>query len=87
MEDSALNFRQNGFISFTVMTFVVGGLALGGLLFYGSLAGHELPLWPAIAVALVNVVAAGKVIVDTKKARRQAPTAPANPAKTARPRR
>lgn len=86
MKDFALN-RQDGFINFSTMTLLVGGLALGGLLFYGSTSGQELPLWPAIAVSLVNVVAAAKIVIDTRKARRQVQATPDNGRKTDRPRR
>ena len=71
MEDSALNFRQDGFINGSVIVLLIGGLMLGGLLVYGAKSGQELPFWPAIAVAVVNLVAAAKIVIDTKKARRQ----------------
>jgi hypothetical protein len=71
MEDSALIFRQDGFIKGSVIVLLIGGLMLGGLLVYGAKSGHELPFWPAIAVVLVNLVAAAKIVLDTKKARRQ----------------
>lgn len=66
-----MNSRQNGFVNFGIMTLLVGGLALAGLLIYGAQSGHELPLWPALAVALVNLVAAGKIVFDIKKTRQQ----------------
>ncbi|MCF8149873.1 MAG: hypothetical protein K9K30_07395 [Burkholderiaceae bacterium] len=76
--------KQEGFISGSIVTLLIGGLALLGLLVYGLRSGQELPLWPALAVALVNVVAAAKIVVDIKKAKqqRQAPssaTAKGNP--------
>jgi hypothetical protein len=64
-----LNSKQYGFINFGTMTLLVGGLALAWLLVRGMQSGHELPLWPALAVAAVNVVAAVKLIYDAKKAR------------------
>lgn len=70
MEDLALNSRQYGFISFAAMTILVGGLAFAGLLLYGLKSGQELPVWPAVAVAMVNLVAAAKIIFDVKKAKR-----------------
>ncbi len=83
-ENLALISKQEGFISGSIMTLLIGGLALLGLLAYGLRSGQELPLWPALAVALVNVVAAAKIVVDIKKAKqqRQAPssaTAKSNP--------
>ena len=71
MEDPGLYRRQDGFIRFGTMTLLVSGLAFFGLLNYGMTSGQELPLWPAIAVALVNVIAAAKIIMNVKKARRQ----------------
>lgn len=65
-----MNSRQNGFVNFGIMTLLIGGLALAGLLIYGAQSGHELPLWPALAVTLVNLVAAGKIIFDVKKTRK-----------------
>lgn len=65
-----MNSRQNGFVNFGIMTLLIGGLALAGLLIYGAQSGQELPLWPALAVTLVNLVAAGKIIFDVKKARK-----------------
>lgn len=66
-----MNFRQDGFINGSVIVLLIGGLMLGGLLVYGAKSGQELPFWPAIAVAVVNLVAAAKIVIDTKKARRQ----------------
>jgi len=69
-----LKFKQSGFINFGSMTLLVGGLALAWLLAYGLMSGHELPLWPAVAVALVNLVGAGKLIYDVRQTRKQATT-------------
>jgi len=80
MEEVILNFRQNGFINFGSMTLLVGGLALAGLLVYNLTTGYELPLWPAVAVILVNLVGAGKLIYDVRRARRQEQAPPATPA-------
>lgn len=87
MEDLALKRMQEGFMSGGVMTILIGGLALGGLLVYGSRAGHELPLWPAVAVCLVNLVAAIKIILDVKKAKKlRQEAASRNPKATRSPR-
>lgn len=79
--------RQDGFISFSTMTLLIGGAALGALLAYGSMSGQELPLWPAIAVSLVNLVAAGKLVLNVRAERRRAQTAPPNPPEVKRARR
>lgn len=51
---------------------LIGGAALGGLLLYGSVTGQALPLWPAVIVGLVNVVAAANVVWTVKKAKKAA---------------
>jgi Na+/proline symporter len=61
---------QRGAISGSILTMLISGLVIIGLLAYGAVSGHELPLWPAIVVVLVNVVAAGKVFLDARKARK-----------------
>lgn len=62
-----MKYRESGFINFGSMTLIVGGLALAGLLVYGWASGQGLPLWPAVLVILVNIVASIKIILDTKK--------------------
>lgn len=58
-----------GMLSFGSMTLAVGGLALFGLLAWGWLSGQELPLWPALLVAGVNVVGAIRLVQETKAKR------------------
>jgi hypothetical protein len=70
-----LNRKEKGAINAGVLTLMVAGAALAGLLIYGWQSGQELPLWPALAVAAVNVIAALKVVVDVKKSRSQPPSA------------
>lgn len=70
-ENLTLNRKQDGFIGGDVIGILIGGVALGGLLLYGSMSGQELPLWPAVIVGLVNVVAAVNVVLRVRKARRQ----------------
>ncbi|PKO37468.1 MAG: hypothetical protein CVU33_13110 [Betaproteobacteria bacterium HGW-Betaproteobacteria-6] len=76
-----MNRKQQGFINFGTMTLLVGGLALIGLLFYSAQSGHELPLWPAVVVILVNVVAAGKILLNAKKAKSLAAKSAEQPTK------
>lgn len=72
---------NKGALSFGSMTLLVGGLALAGLLFWGWKTGQELPLWPALLVAAVNVVGAVKLVMETKakRAAQQAAAAAAAP--------
>ena len=70
---------NKGVLSFGSMTLLVGGLALVGLLVWGWQTGQELPLWPALLVAAVNVIGAVKLVLETraKQAARQAAAAQA----------
>jgi hypothetical protein len=61
-----MQYRQKNYLSFGVMTLIVGGLVLLGLLFYGWQSGQELPVWPALAVVAVNVVAAIRLVMVRK---------------------
>jgi hypothetical protein len=65
---------NKGVLSFGSMTLLFGGLALPGLLLWGWKTGQELPLWPALLVAAVNVFGAVKLVMETRarQAARQA---------------
>lgn len=80
-----MKFKQRGFINFGSMTLLVGGLALAGLLVYGLKTGQELPFWPAVAVALVNLVGAGKLVYDVRLARMHQQAAAKTPAAKTNP--
>lgn len=77
---------KNGVLSFDSMSLLVGALALAGLLFWGWTTGQELPLWPALLVAAVNVFGAVKLVSETK-ARQAARRAASASAAAAQPRR
>lgn len=74
-------------LSFGSMTLLVGALGLGLLLLWGWQSGQELPLWPALLVAGVNVFGALKLLHETKTrqaaARQQAAEAAAQACATA----
>lgn len=53
---------QRGAIDGNGMALLIGGVALGGLLVYSAVSGYELPMWPALAVIAVNLVAAGRMV-------------------------
>lgn len=74
---------KKGVLSFGSMTLLVGGLALAGLLFWGWKTGQDLPLWPALLVAAVNVFGAYKLVMETRAGRVAARQAAA--AEAARP--
>ncbi len=73
-----MNCKQNGFINASTLTLLVAGAALFALLIYGAQSGYELPVWPAVAVILVNLIAAGKIILDIKKRKQQQGNASSN---------
>jgi membrane protein YqaA with SNARE-associated domain len=72
---------KKGVLSFGSMTLLVGGLALVGLLLWGWKTGQELPLWPALLVAAVNVFGAFRLVMETRarQAARQAAAKAAQP--------
>jgi hypothetical protein len=53
---------QRGAIDGNGIALLIGGVALGGLLVYSAVSGYELPLWPALAVIAVNLMAAGRMV-------------------------
>ncbi len=53
---------QRGAIDGNGIALLIGGVALGGMLVYSAVSGYELPLWPALAVITVNLVAAGRMV-------------------------
>jgi len=66
---------QKGRLGADGITLLVGAAALAGLLIYSAQSGYALPLWPALAVVAVNLIAAARLawaVIKAKK-RRQAP--------------
>ncbi|MGR6807287.1 hypothetical protein ACU6VI_13455 [Sphaerotilus natans] len=57
---------RSGVLSFGSMTLLVGGLSLAGLLFWGWKTDQELPLWPALLVAGVNIFGAVRLAMETR---------------------
>jgi hypothetical protein len=79
-----LKHKQHGLIKGDVIGILIGAIALGGVLVYGWVSEQPLPLWPAILVALVNLVAAANVFRGVMKAKKQRQAMPAVDAKTPR---
>lgn len=61
--------KYTGMLSFGSMTLAVGGVALFALLAWGWASGQQLPLWPALLVAGVNIFGAFKLVQETKAKR------------------
>lgn len=66
----SLKHTQRGVMDGNGIALLIGGLALGGLLVYSAVSGYELPLWPALAVVAVNLVAAGRMVWMKLKAKK-----------------
>lgn len=64
--------KQVGFIKGDMLGILLGGVTLGGLLLYGLVTQQPLPVWPAIIVGLVNLVAAANIVRNVKKAKKAA---------------
>jgi len=65
-----LNCRQEGFINSGVLIILIGGLALGGLFIHSLSTGQDLPVWPAVAVILVNLIGAAKIVIGVRNAKK-----------------
>lgn len=79
-----MKHKQHGLIKGDVIGILIGAIALGGVLVYGWVSEQPLPLWPAILVALVNLVAAANVFRGVLAAKKQRQANPAVDAKTPR---
>lgn len=64
-------YMQRGALSGEGIALLIGGLILGALLVYSAVSGYELPFWPALAVTLVNLVAAGRMVWIKLKAKKR----------------
>lgn len=56
-----------------IAAILIAALALGGLFAYYAISGSEIPVWQALAVGAVNLVAAGRLFITVKKARQNQP--------------
>jgi hypothetical protein len=56
-----------------ILVILLAALAVGILFGYHAINGTEVPIWQALAVGVVNLLAAGKLFLTVKKARQQAP--------------
>jgi hypothetical protein len=62
---------QRGALGGDGIALMIGATALGGLFVYSAVSGYELPLWPAVAVTVVNLVAAGRLAWTVIKSKRK----------------
>ncbi|MFN3987909.1 MAG: hypothetical protein ACK4KV_20660 [Rhodocyclaceae bacterium] len=56
-----------------VIAIVIAGLLVVGLLGHYAISGKEIPVWQALTVAAVNLVAAGRLYLSVKKSRQASP--------------
>lgn len=54
-----------------IIVMLVVALAMCGLLAHYAIKGEELPIWQALLVAAVNVIAAAKLFLTVKKAKEE----------------
>lgn len=57
-----MNKFQQGAVAGGMIFILIGGLMIGWLLFDSYTTGKELPLWPAVAVILVNLLGIWNVL-------------------------
>lgn len=62
-----------------ILVIIIAALAVGLLFGYHAFTGTEVPVWQALAVAAVNILAAGKLYLTARKAREQAREQHRNP--------
>jgi hypothetical protein len=58
---------QRGFMNGGMLVILIGGLMIGWLFFDSYSTGKDLPLWPAIAVILVNLLGIWKLLSDRRR--------------------
>ncbi len=63
---------------------LVVALAMCGLLAHYAISGQEMPIWQALLVAAVNLIAAGKLFLTVKKAKQEQQRAQAEQAQKQR---
>lgn len=58
---------------------LISGALIGGMFVHSYSSGEDLPLLPAIAVIVVNLLAAGKLVLDVRARRQRQGTKPPPP--------
>lgn len=61
--------KEAGFITADIVVILIAAIAVGGLFAYHAIKGDEIPVWQAIAVGAVNVLAAARLFIRARKAR------------------
>ncbi len=61
--------KETGVISPDIVVILIAAVAVGGLFAYHAIKGDEIPVWQAIAVGAVNVLAAARLYIKARKAR------------------
>lgn len=52
-----------------ILVILLAALAVGILFGYHAISGTQVPIWQALAVGVVNILAAGKLYLTAKKAK------------------
>lgn len=66
-----MTVKKNGLMRGDLIGLLIGAVLLGGLLVYGALSEQALPLWPALMVVGVNLLAAFNIIRRVRAGRMQ----------------
>lgn len=56
-----------------IAVILIAAIALGAMFAYYAISGNEIPVWQALAVGAVNLIAAGRLFMTVKKTRRNQP--------------
>ncbi len=67
-----MNSKQSGFLRKDIIVILIAGVALLGLFGFYAINGQPVPIWQAVLVGIVNLVAAGKLFLTAKRAREEA---------------
>jgi len=59
-----------------IVVILIAAIAITSLFAYYAISGNEIPVWQALAVGAVNLIAAGRLFMVVKKARRNQPPHP-----------
>lgn len=63
--------NKRGLLRGDILGLLLAAVLLGGLLLYGAISGMELPFWPSVMVILVNLFAAGRIVMRIHRQRQQ----------------
>ncbi len=64
--------QESGTLNGSIIGVLIGGVLLGALfIYYAFVVGEPVPIWQALLVGAVNIVAAARLFVATRRARQE----------------